>query len=238
MAASEAANHHWVLLVDNAKILKSIKSVLETSGVYDKQRLIHRMPEGSYAIPITGPVHDITGPIHDNPALSNCKLAKLQSPDLTKKAPCKRTMVLQNFLDGKISELPMVDNVSKTEFLRRISLIKMYQHSDMTIISNMNFDHPLWRQVCSFHPDIWADIGKCLKCKRLAIQSGVTSDDYRSPDIELVLGMDGWVEHIDNGIKYIFDVTKCMFCRGNITEKLRMANLSCKGETIVDLFAG
>ncbi|XP_066195625.1 tRNA wybutosine-synthesizing protein 2 homolog isoform X7 [Sylvia atricapilla] len=37
---------------------------------------------------------------------------------------------------------------------------------------------------------------------------------------------------------YTFDVTKCMFSPGNITEKLRVASLPCSGEVVVDLYAG
>lgn len=37
---------------------------------------------------------------------------------------------------------------------------------------------------------------------------------------------------------YQWDVTKCMFSAGNITEKLRVASLDCRGQTVVDLFAG
>ena len=53
-----------------------------------------------------------------------------------------------------------------------------------------------------------------------------------------MLGENGWVEHCDNGVKYVFDVTSCMFSAGNISEKLRMASLDCRSETVVDLFAG
>ncbi|NWX81502.1 TYW2 protein, partial [Nothoprocta ornata] len=38
--------------------------------------------------------------------------------------------------------------------------------------------------------------------------------------------------------RYAFDVTKCMFSPGNITEKLRVASLPCAGEVLVDLYAG
>ncbi|KAM6381291.1 tRNA wybutosine-synthesizing protein 2 homolog isoform 1-T1 [Pluvialis apricaria] len=38
--------------------------------------------------------------------------------------------------------------------------------------------------------------------------------------------------------RYTFDVTKCMFSAGNITEKLRVASLPCSGEVLVDLYAG
>ena len=47
-----------------------------------------------------------------------------------------------------------------------------------------------------------------------------------------------WVTHVDNGIKYSWDISKCMFSIGNITEKLRVAKFNCEGETVVDLFAG
>ena len=61
---------------------------------------------------------------------------------------------------------------------------------------------------------------------------------YRTPLTNLVFGDNGWVTHTDNGVQYVFDVTKCMFSQGNITEKMRMAQLQCNGEVIVDLFAG
>ena len=57
--------------------------------------------------------------------------------------------------------------------------------------------------------------------------------------------------HVDNHIVYSFHPTKCMFssgsafsdgsfvtAAGNITEKLRLAKLDCRGQTVVDLYAG
>ena len=77
-----------------------------------------------------------------------------------------------------------------------------------------------------------------LNCKRLAIDQSIMCDSYRSSGAKLLLGDDGWVDHLDNGVHYIFDVTKCMFSSGNISEKLRVAKLNCEGETVVDLYAG
>ena len=42
----------------------------------------------------------------------------------------------------------------------------------------------------------------------------------------------------NNVIRYTYDITKCMFSWGNITEKLRIAEFDCSNETVVDLFAG
>ena len=38
--------------------------------------------------------------------------------------------------------------------------------------------------------------------------------------------------------RYRYDVTLSMFSAGNITEKLRVAGFDCRGETVVDMFAG
>ena len=38
--------------------------------------------------------------------------------------------------------------------------------------------------------------------------------------------------------RYQWDVTKCMFSIGNITEKLRIAKFDCQEEVVVDLYAG
>lgn len=52
------------------------------------------------------------------------------------------------------------------------------------------------------------------------------------------MGDSGWVDHRENGIIYSFDATKCMFSWGNLSEKRRIAQLDCRNEVIVDLFAG
>lgn len=75
-------------------------------------------------------------------------------------------------------------------------------------------------------------------CTRLALEKGVKNDGYRSPNIRMLLGANGVVNHKDNHILYQFDVTKCMFSFGNVREKIRMAELDCSDEIVVDLFAG
>lgn len=54
----------------------------------------------------------------------------------------------------------------------------------------------------------------------------------------LLRGSDGWVRHLEGGVVYSLDITCCMFSSGNVTERTRMGRLHCKGETVVDLFAG
>lgn len=75
-------------------------------------------------------------------------------------------------------------------------------------------------------------------CRRLAIEKGIKNDSFRTPDVELILGDNAIVTHRENHITYRFDITKCMFSFGNINEKMRMAELDCSEQIVVDLFAG
>lgn len=75
-------------------------------------------------------------------------------------------------------------------------------------------------------------------CKRLAIDRGVKDDEYRSPLVDVILGTDGMVTRKENQIMLEFDITKCMYSFGNIKEKMRMAELDCSDQIVVDLFAG
>ena len=60
----------------------------------------------------------------------------------------------------------------------------------------------------------------------------------RDSQAELLLGVDGWVQHKEGGVLYSLDVTKCMFSSGNTTVRQRMGQLDCRGETVLDLYAG
>lgn len=117
------------------------------------------------------------------------------------------------------------------------------QHGDLIVLSSASFSSDLWKS--HFEPlsgsqlsSFWAIIAGVLNCKRLAVDSSISSDSFRSSQATLLLGESGWVDHVDNGIHYVFDITKSMFSSGNITEKLRLAKFDCKGETVVDLYAG
>lgn len=77
-----------------------------------------------------------------------------------------------------------------------------------------------------------------LKCSRLASYESISSTDFRLPQVKMLKGDDPWVVHIDNGVKYKFNVLRNMFSRGNIHEKIRVSKLNCVGETIVDMFCG
>ncbi|XP_041367143.1 tRNA wybutosine-synthesizing protein 2 homolog isoform X2 [Gigantopelta aegis] len=109
------------------------------------------------------------------------------------------------------------------------------KHGDLILLPETAFSHPDWQKqdVC-----FWQCVAKSLDCSRLAKKFTVSKDGFRTPQVNLLLGSDGWLEQVDNGIRYCYDVTKCMFSAGNISEKLRVASFNCSGETVVDLYAG
>ena len=109
------------------------------------------------------------------------------------------------------------------------------RHGDLVVLPQNSFTSPVWQ---TFGLTLWEVTAKALKCKRLALDRRVSCDKFRTSGAVLVLGEDGWVEHVENHVRYIFDITKCMFSSGNISEKLRIAGLDCAGETVVDLYAG
>ena len=73
----------------------------------------------------------------------------------------------------------------------------------------------------------------------------INDDDFRSPTVQILFNEKStnpenavWATRKENGIFYSWNITKSMFSVGNITEKQRVGKFNCKGQTIVDLFAG
>ncbi|ETE61192.1 tRNA wybutosine-synthesizing protein 2-like protein, partial [Ophiophagus hannah] len=109
------------------------------------------------------------------------------------------------------------------------------RHGDLVLLSEDCFRAKQWRELGQ---GLWQVVADALGSRRLAKRGRVQPDWFRSPAVTLLLGEDGWVEQVDNGIRYSFDVTQCMLSPGNITEKLRIASMLCTGEVVVDLYAG
>ena len=51
-------------------------------------------------------------------------------------------------------------------------------------------------------------------------------------------GSPGWITVTEQGIRQSFDLTKVMFSRGNITEKIRFGHLVQPSEKVLDMYAG
>ena len=86
------------------------------------------------------------------------------------------------------------------------------------------------------------EIGKAyaetLNAKTVCADTGGVSGEFRQPMMDVIFGNDTESVRLENGIRYRFDVTKVMFASGNTDERNRMKHTDCKGETVVDMFAG
>ncbi|MBD3253445.1 MAG: class I SAM-dependent methyltransferase family protein [Candidatus Lokiarchaeota archaeon] len=72
------------------------------------------------------------------------------------------------------------------------------------------------------------------------INLGKIKGKFREPEnIEYILGKKNpIVEHKEHGVAFKFDITKIMFSKGNLRERIYLANLVQKSEVIIDMFAG
>jgi tRNA wybutosine-synthesizing protein 2 len=71
-------------------------------------------------------------------------------------------------------------------------------------------------------------------------KKGEISGKFREPQLEFLFGDKNIKEAkvIENNCAYSFDVTKLMFAKGNINERIRIAKQVKKNEIIIDMFAG
>jgi len=90
-----------------------------------------------------------------------------------------------------------------------------------------------------FKTEIGETYSKILECKTVLNDIGGISGILRKPKREIVYGSSDTITvHKENGVLFKLDPMKVMFSSGNIDERIRMANISNKNETVVDLFAG
>ncbi|KAM7417378.1 hypothetical protein PAMA_017167 [Pampus argenteus] len=163
---------------------------------------------------------------------STCEIVWSQSSLHAKK---ERGRTSGDKLEKILQQLLESNGERWTEELRRDIPHNFQWHGDLVLLGDNCFSLPLWQKM---NQQLWIAVARGLGAKRLARMSRISTDGFRSPVVTMLLGKHSWVKHVDNGIRYEFDVTKCMFSAGNITEKLRVAGFDCRGETVVDLFAG
>lgn len=231
------------------------RSALEKVGYYDSSRRIDERENGYFHLPITPSAAtdlraresttdvsdqnvDCITPIFYNGLEcylsrttlppSKSAIARFKSPSQSLKSSLQRVLSqLQPLLPEEKVDRLMADLPSSWE-----------RHGDLVLLPSQTFTSSEWRQIIARLPDFWETVARGLGCLRLARDSEISRDGFRSSRAVLLVGSDPWVEHVDNGIKYVFDVTRIMFSSGNITEKLRLAELDCHGEVVVDLYAG
>ncbi|NXX83838.1 TYW2 protein, partial [Urocolius indicus] len=201
------------------------RECLEEEQVLDGRYRLQEVPGGRVALPVLE--EKLCG--LRLPQEVPCELVQIQEPVPSRAA--RRQPPARRLRD----ELRRLLGESWSEELERDVPRAWQRHGDLVLLSEDSFRAAAWEQLGQ---RLWQTVARVLGARRLARRGRVLPDGLRSPSVTLLLGRDGWVEHVDNGIRYTFDVTKCMFSPGNITEKLRVAALPCAGEVLVDLYAG
>ncbi|XP_056347121.1 tRNA wybutosine-synthesizing protein 2 homolog isoform X2 [Oenanthe melanoleuca] len=211
-------------LVTERRFAQRLREWLEQQQLSDRRYQLQRLPGARVALPV----------LEEKlsrlclPAEMPCELLRIQP------VPCRaarRRSPAQRLRD----ELRTLLGDSWSEELERDVPRAWQRHGDLLLLSHDSFRAAAWERLGSA---LWQTVASALGARRVARRGRVLPDGMRTPSVTLLLGQHGWVEHVDNGIRYTFDVTKCMFSPGNITEKLRVASLPCSGEVVVDLYAG
>ncbi|XP_040526991.1 tRNA wybutosine-synthesizing protein 2 homolog isoform X1 [Gallus gallus] len=205
---------------------------LEEARLLDARYRLQKVPGGSVALPVLeGKAAEQW--LQDNvPQGLSCRLLWIQDPVPSKAASVQPPA---QKLRCELRRLLVERGESWSEELERDVPRTWQRHGDLVLLSEDSFSAALWAEL---GPVLWETVAAALGAQRLAKRGRVLPDKMRSPTVTLLLGHNSWVEHVDNGIRYTFDVTKCMFSPGNITEKLRVASMQCSGEVLVDLYAG
>ncbi|XP_045364381.1 tRNA wybutosine-synthesizing protein 2 homolog isoform X2 [Camelus bactrianus] len=224
-----------VAVVTEPRFTQRYREYLEKQKLLDRQHRVEKMPDGTVALPVLGEalpeqhLRELTNRVAPG---STCVLTQLLDPVPSRKArgfsPAQRLCLeVRRWVEGC--------GVTWSAELEADLPRSWQRHGDLLLLSEDCFQAKQWRNL---EPELWETVALALGVQRLAKRGRVSPDGARTPAVSLLLGDSVWVEHVDNGIRYKFDVTQCMFSFGNITEKLRVASLPCAGEVLVDLYAG
>ncbi|XP_065585551.1 tRNA wybutosine-synthesizing protein 2 homolog isoform X2 [Cyrtonyx montezumae] len=226
-----AGNGSIPALATEPRFAQQLRQRLEEAQLLDARYRLQKVPGGSVALPVLeGKAAEQWLQDNELQGLS-CRMLRIQDPVPSKAASVQPpAQKLRCELRRLLQEL----GESWSEELERDVPHTWQRHGDLVLLSEDSFSAALWAKLGSV---LWKTVASALGAQRLAKRGRVLPDKMRSPNVTLILGHNSWVEHVDNGIRYTFDVTKCMFSPGNITEKLRVASMQCSGEVLVDLYA-
>jgi tRNA wybutosine-synthesizing protein 2 len=89
-----------------------------------------------------------------------------------------------------------------------------------------------------FEAEVARAYAQALGLKAVLREIGAIDGEFRRPATRVIFGQDTVTTHLENGIRYRLDAAGIMFSSGNEEERVRMADLRCDDETVVDMFAG
>lgn len=245
------------MVVSERNQIQQIRTALEENGYYDNFRRVSYLNEdmtvqsdsdliaNKFALPVTEKCMGMFIPLQEKQLplpypFENCLVARVPLPPSKKSLHKNPKSLLKTSILEYLAQSVCEPQISK--MMKHIPL-SWERHGDLVVLPSVSFSDHLWKSYLDSLTKteltkFWVMLSRCLGCERLARDSAVSSDGFRSSNAVLLFGDGGWVDHVENGIHYVFDVTQCMFSSGNITEKLRLARFDCRGETVVDLYAG
>ncbi|MBU1158683.1 MAG: class I SAM-dependent methyltransferase family protein [Candidatus Thermoplasmatota archaeon] len=158
----------------------------------------------------------------------------LQEPDERLLADHCAQMTSLDFPTGK-SRVDPIETIRKDaevpDTLRGLLPDKWEQFGDVVVIR--------LPKALDGHESSVGDIyARVLGVKAVLRDTGGVTGMFRMPIVKTIHGSDTVTIHKENGILYKFDAARLMFSSGNVEERLRMSEIMCNGETIVDMFAG
>ncbi|KAG7557630.1 S-adenosyl-L-methionine-dependent methyltransferase [Arabidopsis suecica] len=247
----------WVIQLER-KYAKFGKDILKSFGWLDLERKVYSNEKGlCICFPVTEKFSelfyekqllgmDLEGPEDDSLAkgLSLKDISSSAALNLLKEHGAKK-LINVAFEAKKVAKSPLqrmredITSILKQKGLPEELLDELPQKwerlGDIVVLPATSFKDPTWSSISD---EVWCAVSKSLSANRLARQGRVEPNGTRDSTLEILVGDNGWVDHRENGILYSFDATKCMFSWGNLSEKLRMGNMACENEVVVDLFAG
>ena len=212
----------------------------------DTTRRLTSLNSGNVCIPITnGAFHALCevdrDEIAQNPSSTSNLIMKLKDEVADTSFACLREPNL-----GKRSlENPRTRLIKHLEeMLQRKLDDELYEEvpsswqmiGDVVVLLDSAFKSPVW--FSQGQHQLWEVVAKVLGVSRVAVGQTILPDGFRTPKLQLVLGEHGWVQHKENGVIYVLDVTRSMFASGNTSERARVGTFDCCGEVVVDLYAG
>ncbi|XP_034637204.1 tRNA wybutosine-synthesizing protein 2 homolog isoform X1 [Trachemys scripta elegans] len=223
------------VLITESQFAQRFREYLERERVLDVCHCVQKLLDGTVALPVLGEklTEQHLQELRESlPPETTCTLTWVQNPIPSKAA---RVQSPARKLCRELQHLVSASGGTWSDKLEDDLPRSWQRHGDLILLSEDSFRAAMWKEL---GPELWETVASALGARRVAKRGRISPDGVRSPTVTLLLGQDGWVEHVDNGIRYTFDVTRCMFSPGNITEKLRVASLPCAGEVLVDLYAG
>lgn len=130
---------------------------------------------------------------------------------------------------------------------------------DVLMVQEGRLDSPSWRALLEDSgraSSLWAGLADVWGLSRVARKAAIDKGPMRESRVHLLYPYPptssdkkpgegdspeyspGWVTVVENGISFGFDMTRVMFCSGNVTERMRMAREAAVGQTVVDLYCG